>query len=571
MNVWTKRETLPETVEKELAEYSDLVRNLLFARGIATKEEAEIFLHPSYERDMLDPFLLRNMEKAVERILEAIKKEETIFIYADYDCDGIPGSVVLHDFFVKIGFTNFEVYIPHRYKEGYGLNKGAVDYMKEAGASLVITVDNGITNNDEVAYAQGHGIDVIVTDHHLPGDTLPPAYAVVNPNQEGCDYPNKGLCGGGVAFKLVQALLEKEQFGIEQTGWEKWMLDVAGVSTIADMVPLTGENRAIAHFGLTVLRRTNRPGILKLLKSKGVSQPSLTEEDVGFVIAPHVNAASRMGIPKNAFNLLATRDAIEAHEEAQHLSSLNNKRKRAVEQLCNDIEELLGDSVQEEVIFLGKREWQPGLLGLIANRIAEKHDKPVCLWGSEGSDVARGSCRGNGQVNIVDLMSAVPDGVFIDYGGHVHSGGFSFEEEKEAELKEMFQEVVRTMETKENIKDLVIDEVLTLEDVNWNTYKEIEQLSPYGIGNEKPLFLFEAIEVLKAEWFGATKHHLKLLFKKRNSEWVEAIQFFAGNELREKNIVRGDLIDLVAHIEKNSFRQKNSLRLRIVDIRKAVL
>ena len=307
-----------------MEKYGELLQALLKNRGIENEIEADAFLNPDYLRDFHDPFLMKDMEKTCVRIFEAIEAEEKIMIYADYDADGIPGAVILSDLFKKIGYKNFEVYLPQRNSEGYGLNLEAIKEFSGSGVKLLITIDLGITAIAEVAQAKVEGIDVIITDHHLPHENLPRAFSILNPKVIGASidgtphdsaesYPEKMLCGAGVIFKLIQGFIGKygEYFKIKD-GWEKWMLDMAGLATLSDMVPLTGENRAIAHFGIKVLRKSPRPGLQKLLAKINVDQRYLTEDDIAFMVVPKLNAASRMDDPMRAFELLATSDEKEA-------------------------------------------------------------------------------------------------------------------------------------------------------------------------------------------------------------------------------------------------------------------
>jgi single-stranded-DNA-specific exonuclease len=290
-------EPVEDAKREALREYDDLIAALLSRRGVSTAEEAEAFLSPSYDTHIGDPMLLKDMRKVVERIDDALVNGERIAVWSDYDCDGIPGGVVLHDFFKKAG-ANFINYIPHRHEEGFGLNEMGLKKLKDDGVSLVITVDCGISDVSAVAYANSIGLEVIITDHHLPQE-LPAAFAIVDPKQEGETYPYKEFCGGGLAWKLVCAMLSagnefpgRENF---KPGWEKWILDMAGLSTIADMVPLTGENRVIARYGLLVMCKSPRLGFQALCKAARVNQKYISEDDVGFMIGPRVNAASRMG------------------------------------------------------------------------------------------------------------------------------------------------------------------------------------------------------------------------------------------------------------------------------------
>jgi len=561
-----------DKVKENLKEYSPLTQLMLFNRGIKESEEANKFLYPDYERDVYDPFLILNMDKVVERILHAIEKSEKIVIYGDYDCDGIPGSVVLHDFFKKIGYKNFENYIPHRHEEGYGLHVHAVEQFAQENTSLVITVDCGIADVEAVKRAQELGIDVIITDHHLPQETLPPAYAILNSKQEDDTYPDDMLCGAGVAWKLVQALLskgrEKKIFDIHE-GWEKWLLDMAGMSTIADMVPLKNENRALAHFGLKVLRKSRRPGLQKLLRKAKVNQMHLTEDDVGFMIAPRINAASRMSIPMEAFQLLSTDDDVVAGELSNHLHKINNDRKLTVAVIVKDIKKTLSQKEIRDVIVIGNPKWRVGVLGIAANNIMEEFGCPVFVWGREGSDTIKGSCRSDGTVNLVELMADTSEGFFLGSGGHELAGGFSVVQEKIHLLENELIKSYKKTKRKKQDKEILVDKVMCIDDVSWDTYRQIEQLAPFGVDNHKPIFLFKCLEIAGVKLFGKEKNHLELSFKNSRMGTVPSIGFFMDEKTFDVSLEVGRKINLVASLEKSMFRGRRELRLRIVDVAKA--
>jgi single-stranded-DNA-specific exonuclease len=326
--MFSLHDPIDDETREALKEHDDYTAALLARRGIKTREEAEAFLSPSYDAHIGDPLLILNMEKAAKRVAKAIDEQERITVWSDYDCDGIPGGVVLHDF-LKKAKANFTNYIPHRHLEGYGLNTDGIAKLAKEGTTLLITVDSGITDVAEVAFANSLGMDVIITDHHLPQEVLPPAFAVVDPKQEGETYPYRDFCGGGLAWKLSCAVLAVGFKGREDItpGWEKWLLDMAGLATIADMVPLTGENRVIAKYGLLVMRKSPRIGLQKLCSVARVTQRFITEEDVGFMIAPRVNAASRMGNPMDAFELFTTEDEVRADELAKELEKINRSRR----------------------------------------------------------------------------------------------------------------------------------------------------------------------------------------------------------------------------------------------------
>jgi single-stranded-DNA-specific exonuclease len=551
-----------------------LTKTLLEKRGITDLALQERFLFPDYTRDTHDPFLILNMERAIARIRAAMEANERIVVFGDYDCDGIPGSVILHDLFIKIGYKNFLNYIPHRHIEGYGLNALAIEQFAQGGTKLMITVDCGITDVDEVALAQELGIDVIVTDHHLPQAVLPPAYVVINSKQVGDNYPDPMLCGAGVAFKLAQALLLSGNFKHVQEGWEKWLLDMAGLATIADMVPLQNENRVLAYYGLKVLRRSPRPGLQALLREAGVDQRYLTEEDVGFTIGPRINAASRMDIPFRAFELLSTTDPEDASARAKQLAGLNDERKREVARMMKEAKKVLRERELRTVIVIGNPSWRVGVVGIVANQLAETFDRPVFVWGKQGSEdgsrAIKGSCRSDGRVNLVDLMVAVTDGIFIDKGGHEFSGGFSIAHEHIHELEDALVEAHGRIEKKESTKGIVaIDAELTLGEVNEETFRAVDLLAPFGVGNPKPTFLFRDVVIDVVIQFGKEKNHLRLMLSNdEGSAQAQAIGFFLNpTDFPGVEVRSGGTVDLIATFEKSYFRGRPELRLRIVDIR----
>ncbi|OHA84343.1 MAG: single-stranded-DNA-specific exonuclease RecJ [Candidatus Yonathbacteria bacterium RIFCSPLOWO2_01_FULL_47_33b] len=547
----------------DLSTYPDLVQALLKKRGITTAEAADKFLNPSFERDVRDPFGILNMERAVERILRAIDAGERIAVYADYDCDGIPGATLFNDFLRKIKYENFEVYIPHRNTEGYGLNNRALDVLASRGATLVITIDCGIADVEEAAHAIALGIDLIITDHHLPQDILPKAYAIVNSKQAGDTYHDNMLCGAAVAWKLVSALLAKrgEVWGVP-AGWEKWLLDMAGLSTIADMVPLQNENRALAKYGLTVLRKSRRPGLLALLAKMDMVQGNIVEDDIGFMIGPRINAASRMGEPMDAFRLLSAETHEEAEEYADKLIHLNDARKGMVAGMVKEARKHLEVRELREVIVIGNPSWKPGLVGLVASNLVEAYSRTVFVWGRTEDGVIKGSCRSDGTVNVVELMTSVREGVFAGVGGHEEAGGFSvsndFIHTLEDELVNVYQKVRKEKEEAQ----LSIDAIVTLSEVNWSTWKIVEQFAPFGMGNPKPTFLFEGVRIIAPRRFGKENAHLELSFE---GSLVKAIAFFAEGEMYGA-LNSGDIVDLTATMEVNTFRGKRELRLRIVNV-----
>jgi len=558
------RESAPENVKKELSGYSEILQNLLFNRDIVTKDGAESFLNPEYERDTNDPYLLKDIKKASKRILDAIKRNEKILIYSDYDADGIPGAVILHDFFKKAGFKNFENYIPHRNDEGFGLNNEAVIEFQKKGFKLIITIDCGINDIKEVKKAKELKIDVIITDHHLPGAVVPDAYAIVNPNQKGDKYPFKQLCGSAVIFKLVQVLIQEGGFDIK-SGWDKWLLDMVGLATISDMVPLNGENRTFSYYGLLVLRKTRRPGLISLYEEAYLHRDKLSEDDICFVVTPRINAASRMDDVYTAFNLLKSEEEAEAKAGAKKLTELNNKRKVITASMVKEIKSKLSKRGEiPKIIVAGNTKWVPSILGLVAGNLANEFNRPVFLWGQNGYEEIRGSCRSEQKTDVFSLMHKLPKDFFIHFGGHKFSGGFGILNKNvhflEEELLKSFEETDGPDEDDSSL----IDAVLPIEKINRNLYNEISRLAPFGTGNPKPVFLINNLLVKSIEKFGKNKEHLKLNFT--SSQNIQAISFFSDENSFSSEVSEGSPINLVASLEESYFRNYPELRLRIVDI-----
>lgn len=555
------KKQVPHDVREMLKEHDDFIAHLLFHRGIASKEDADVFLAPDYERDLHDPFLMKDMDKAVTRVLAAIQNEELIGVWSDYDTDGIPGGVLLYDLFAKID-TPFINYIPHRHNEGYGLNKDGIRELHEKGVKLLITVDSGITDVEPVAYANELGMDVIVTDHHLPQEVLPPAYVILNPKLEGQTYPFPHLCGCGVAFKLAQAILRKGNFEHIPQGWEKWLLDMVGIATISDMVPLVGENRALAHFGLFVLRKSPRPGLRQLLRMMRVNQRTLTEDDIGFMIGPRINAASRMGEPMEAFRLLTTTDEGEGAQIARELERINRTRKTAVSLITKEVKAKLKKRAEERsVIVLGNPHWRPSLLGLVANSVAEEYECPVFLWGREGNNLLKGSCRSGDGTNLVALMGEARE-VFLEFGGHSVSGGFSIHEEKIHVIEEALHNAHSSLPQDRDEGIVEADLELTLDSVDGSLIRKLSQLAPFGIENDRPQFLFRSVVPKDVVWFGKSKEHIKAVFETVLGD-REAVAFFAKRDLGEhaKKLEAGKEVSLLGSLEIDTFKRVPRVRL----------
>lgn len=528
--------------------YSDIFLSIAEARGLVDKkkltsksekvksleiEKLNDFINLKYDKHIYDGAGIKGIDKAIEILKKAIQTNKKIAIYADYDCDGIPGATILSDFFNKIKYSNYIVYIPHRHNEGYGVHMQAIDKLKAGGVDLMITIDLGITNVREIEYAKSLGLQVILTDHHLPirggegRQIIPPADVVINMKQDDCKYIDKNLCGCATIWKLIQAFIKAhgEAYAVEQ-GWEKTLLDLVGLSTIADMVPLEGENRALAHFGLKVLNMTKRIGIIRMLqnaKSKG----RVDEETIGFTIAPRLNSASRMDDPMLAYKALS--DRANGHIFADRLESLNVDRKASVKDSIGDIDK---GQLSDKIIVLNDPSWNPGILGLIASRIVEETGHTVFVAGGRDQEGNyKGSVRaGSGEVNVVQLMSEVSH-LMLHFGGHEAAGGFKIHESSIGDFRRELNMHHFTKASQITLDNITTDKkskdipaiTINSEQVSLALYQEMRLLGPFGMGNTAPRFIIN--ESYKVGYFGKSKEHLEL-------KWsgLRAIKFFATAE-----------------------------------------
>src|SRR3989344_5353088 len=552
---------------------SDLVRTLLYKRGVTDTEKIERFLKPDFVRDTHNPFLLEGMGRAVARVLSAMAQGERITIYGDFDCDGIPGAAVLSDTFAKIGYENIEVYIPHRDREGYGFHAAAVEELSKRSVALIITVDVGTTAVETVKRAKELGVDVIVTDHHEMKDALPDAVAVINPKLG--EYPFRELCGAATAWKLASALLiegkrrELPQFVSIPDGWEKWLLDLVAIATIADLVPLVGENRALAHFGLTVLRKSPRLGIRALSASTRLRQANLTEDDIAFSFAPRINAASRMDEPELALRLLTTHDADEAEQLAAKLESLNRKRRGVVAAIVREARSRIKARFKEgdRAVVMGDTQWKPSLMGLAANSIMEERGGIVCLWGRDANGRLKGSCRSDGTVSLVELFTHARASL-EEFGGHHASGGFSVSHEAVHTLPEALARAAEHLSSDAVPKEVAEpDGELMLSEVSIPLFRDLSRLAPFGMGNPKPVFRVRKARITFARQFGKEMNHTEVtLVCSESGVTCRAFQFFRTPMDFTLAPSPGTFADVLATVERDAFRGPDRLVLRIADI-----
>ncbi|MBY5005360.1 single-stranded-DNA-specific exonuclease RecJ [Streptococcus suis] len=528
-----------------------LAAKLLYERGIQTKEALTSFLQPSLE-DLHDPYLLHDMDKAVERIRRAIEDYEQILIYGDYDADGMTSASILKETLEEMG-AEVQVYLPNRFTDGYGPNQSVYKYfIEQQGISLIVTVDNGVAGHEAIAYAQEMGVDVIVTDHHSMQETLPNAYAIVHPEHPEGNYPFKHLAGCGVAFKLACALLENVHADL---------LDLVAIGTIADMVSLTDENRVMVKYGLSLLKQTERAGLQELMQVAGIDVASLDEETVGFQLAPRLNALGRLDDPNPAVDLLTGFDEEEAHEIALMIDAKNTERKEIVQDIYNQAKEMI--DLDQPVQVLAKEGWNPGVLGIVAGRLLEELQQPIIVLSIEDGR-AKGSARSVEAVDIFHALKGHQD-LFIAFGGHAGAAGMTLEVDKLPDLATTLAHYIRDNKLEDASKsNLVLDEELDLEELTLETLKSFDKLAPYGMDNKKPIFYVKDVQVESARTMGQGNAHLKLRLVKGGAAF-DLVAFGQGSQALEFS--QAKKLELAVTLSVNQWNGNTSLQLMLVDAR----
>lgn len=483
---------------------NSLVAEVLLKRGITSVEAGKEFLYGRKE-PFGNPFLIKNMARAVTRIVEAMSKGEHITVYGDYDVDGITASSLLFLFLQEQG-AQVDVYIPRRDSEGYGLNRDALLALASKGTKLLITVDSGISGLEEVANGPV-GMDIIITDHHMPPSELPPAYTIVNPHQEGDSYPCKELAGAGVAFKVCQAL--HQHLTKSQEYWSKYV-ELAAMGTVADLVPLQEENREIVRAGLAQLAHTQNVGLQALIKVAGVADKPLTSEVIGYVLAPRMNAAGRLDDAMDVVKMLTCGDAGTAAAIAEKLHNENIERQNISKQIYEEAETMLKAEPQQYGIVLGKEGWHPGVIGIVASRLVEKHNCPTILLSIDGKR-AKGSCRSIPPVNIYETLDACAEHL-EQFGGHSQAAGLSLDTENITEFRRAFQREIRNILQDEPYIPVVEPDCFIEGEqaITVNTVKKLALLEPYGRENPGPIFAFHRAEIISAGAMGKDQAHLRL-------------------------------------------------------------
>ena len=561
-NKWIVKEINNEKVEllKEKFNLSNLVAKILSNRNILGREMQEDdikkFLNPTRD-DFYDPFLLPDMEQAVERIEQAINNNEKILIYGDYDADGITSTTILIKFFKEIG-VEVDKYIPNRLEEEYGINNKALEEIKNRGIDLIITVDTGITANDQVKYANELGLDVIITDHHEPSDEIPKAVAVIDAKRKNNQYPFNQLAGCGIAFKLTQAISIKRK--LDPSKYLK-NLDIVSIGTISDLVPLVDENRVIVKLGLMLVKQTKNIGLRKLLLKSQLKEVDSTS--ISFGITPRINAAGRLGNQYDALNLFITEDVKEAERLSEVLNSYNIERQKIGNKIYEEAISQLKDE-EKNCIILGKEDWHHGVIGIVSSKITEKFNKPSILLCFE-NNIAKGSGRSVPGFDLYKAISSTKE-YLLGFGGHTMACGLSLTVENfEKFKKEITKYIDENLDISKLEKEIYIDEILTIDDLDIEEIKELKSLEPFGEENQEPIIMYENVEINGIRTLSENKH-LKLSLKK-NDKIIDAIGFNLG-ELAEKYKI-GDTIDIVGNIEINSFNGKDLIQIRLIDIRKA--
>ena len=559
----TKKWEVSEVNNDEVEEFakkhklSNLLASILIHKNITTDEGVEKFLHPT-RMDFYDPFLLPDMEKAIDRIVKAVENKENITIYGDYDVDGITSITLLKKFFANSG-VDVKTYIPNRLEEGYGLNKDAIREISYSDTTLIITVDCGITGIEEIEYAKQIGIDVIVTDHHEPGEEIPDCIAVVDAKRKDSKYPFNQLAGCGVAFKLMQALAIK--WKLPEKEYLKF-LDIAAIGTISDIVPLVDENRVIAKLGLMLVERTNNIGLKTLIDLCGFKKIDSTT--VSFGLSPRINACGRLGHADEALELFLANNRETTKKLAEKMNEYNSARQQVERKIYDEaVQEIIMEK-DKPAIVIGKEGWHHGVAGIVSSKITDEYFKPsilICFDGDEG----KGSGR---SIPGFDLHEALMEcSEYLEkFGGHSMAVGITIKKDKFENFKKAFIEYTERKDISEIVPVINIERKVELKDISIENVKELHQLEPFGEQNKMPLFLIENLKIVSIRSLSEGKH-LKILLKQDNF-FIDSIGFNMGDLTEQYKIE--DRVDIVGTIDVNAFNGNENVQITIKDIRKAI-
>ncbi|NJD03267.1 MAG: single-stranded-DNA-specific exonuclease RecJ [Ruminiclostridium sp.] len=559
--LWIHREYKDNEVLRlaQQAGISQLLAKVFISRGVSDPGYVRAFVNPGMD-GLHSPFLLKDMEKAVDRIVLAIENRERIVIYGDYDVDGVTSTSILLDFLTSVG-AEADFYIPDRFDEGYGLSDSAVDNVLKMDASVVITVDCGITAINEINRLNGSRITVIVTDHHECKEVLPEAFAIINPHRPDCVYPFKELAGVGVVFKLIQALCQVLNTGEQYLKY----LDLVTLGTVADVVQLLDENRLIVKFGLSAIEKSDNPGLKALIAVSGLKDKSISTYGVGFALAPRINAAGRTGSAERAVKLFSTHNLQLAEEIAGELNEANKYRQQTEAEILQQVIDYVESQVDmecEKVIVAAGKGWHHGIIGIVASRITERYYRP-CILISEEDGTGRGSGRSIEGFNLFQALSQCGN-LLIKYGGHEMAAGLSLDIANLSEFKKSINDYANTVLTPETLTPRIkIDAMLDKGEITANSVLELELLSPYGPGNPCPVFSMEALKLYEIRTVGDGKH-LKLKLGE-SSFCIDAIAFNMGRQAGDYLV--SDIVDLVFTLEINTWNGVQKVQMILKDLR----
>jgi single-stranded-DNA-specific exonuclease len=570
--LWDIMPKAPEEFVKDTS-YNEITVQLLFNRGIVKKEEIELFFQEDYDRAMYDPFLFRDMAAAVELIIKHIKEQNQIVIYGDYDADGVTSSAVLYETLTTLK-AKARVYIPDRVSEGYGLRKDAIDEIIKMGAKLIVTVDCGIRDAEQIEYAKSLGLEVLVTDHHMPPEEkkLPEAL-VINPATAGETYVFKYLAGVGVAFKFSQAIISKTNLASElKERLEERLLDLVAIGTVTDCVSILGENRFLVRKGLEVLTATKRLGLKELIKSAQINDRKLDSWNIGFQIGPRLNAAGRMDHANTAFELLISKDQEESIKIAQELNDKNQGRQKITEEITAEVEKQVN---REEYLITGicpnnveNESWKEGVIGLVAGRICEKYYRPtLVITHSQGG--YKGSGRSIEEFNLIAAISECAE--FLDkFGGHPMACGFSLSENNLEnflnKMRKITEEKIKNSDLRPKLK---IEAELKLADATEDFLDTLQKFAPFGQNNDRPKFLSHNLIIIDIIKMGLNGQHLKLKLMDNSSGAIKIMNAIGFNIAETwSDLKNNETIDIVYYLDLNEFNGKSEMQLKIIDIRR---
>ncbi|MCX6797150.1 MAG: single-stranded-DNA-specific exonuclease RecJ [Candidatus Doudnabacteria bacterium] len=560
---------IPESIAEILNDYHPITRQLLYNRGITDKKTAKEFLETKYEEGLNSPFLFFDMEKAVKRVWQAIESREKIVIYGDYDADAVTANAVLRQTFKFLGHQNIESYIPDRFTEGYGVNLEAIEKIIGSGAKLIITVDCGTNSVEAADVCKTKGVDLIITDHHEIVGEIPESFALINPKNPNDNYPYRDLTGVGVAFKMAQAILRNPKSKIQNPkfieGYEKWLLDLVAIGTVADCHSLLGENRILVKYGLKVLTKSKWIGLRVLCQKAGLDFKKNIPDayTLGFVIAPRLNAAGRLEHANIALNLLLEEDLSKAREKAAALDLINQKRQNLTQNILSQAREHAEIIRDRKILALLGEGWPKGIVGLVAGKIAEEFSRPTIVL-EKGEIHSTGSARTNGEFDIMEALKSVSEHL-VKFGGHKQAAGLTIETKKfELFYSRLLEYAEKNLNSEALQKVLELDAEIAENDLRLEIYELFTDFEPFGTDNPKPKFLIQNLDIVSLRLIGITQRHLQLQLKIGNRA-ISAIMFNVANFA--KNLQVGNNIGAVCEIIRDDWNGSSNIKLKIIDFK----